>query len=486
MPGVTIFKEPTKHDRICSDHFITGKPSNDPLHPDYVPTLKMISTKTPTRITRGTLRKKRLPSDDLQKRKEAANALLTMTKAQPKPKRPQHKQRAIQTDPDPRAILDQAKLNHLEKEIALLQRINSQLRAQRQGFEDALKRSLEMADEAKKRKLDQGAGDQEKFDNSNCSLFNDFTVKKVLREDPRSKTISLYGSLTKGEHKSADAVVLLERKPFEVPTVEESLHKTRTSETLSNDIYSTHDGFSPGLSADLKVTVICPCTEKHISKYSEHEPFLVRETPELYKTVTEPCMAQSKFSIQWVYNILEKKTESERIVEEDPDPDLGFVLLPDMKWDRKNVDQLYLVAIAHKHGLRSLRDLGSDHLPLLENIRTKALAAIKEKFGVASHQMRVYLHYQPSYYHLHVHFTNLRLDSPPGSDVLRAHLLDDVIDNIRSDPEFYQRTTISYALREGDELFKWYKKAGYFGTDEGQSQNKTGESESSTVVINLG
>ena len=78
---------------------------------------------------------------------------------------------------------------------------------------------------------------------------------------------------------------------------------------------------------------------------------------------------------QWVYNILEKKTEADRIVLEDPDPELGFVLLPDMKWDRKSIDQLYLVAIVHKHGIRSLRDLGSEHLPLLENIRTNGLVS---------------------------------------------------------------------------------------------------------------
>lgn len=43
------------------------------------------------------------------------------------------------------------------------------------------------------------------------------------------------------------------------------------------------------------------------------------------------------FTLQWVYNILEKKAEAERIVYEDPDPDVGFVLLPDFKWDQKQV-----------------------------------------------------------------------------------------------------------------------------------------------------
>lgn len=40
-----------------------------------------------------------------------------------------------------------------------------------------------------------------------------------------------------------------------------------------------------------------------------------------------------------MYNILEKKAEAERIVYEDPDPDIGFVLLPDFKWNQKQVTE---------------------------------------------------------------------------------------------------------------------------------------------------
>lgn len=75
--------------------------------------------------------------------------------------------------------------------------------------------------------------------------------------------------------------------------------------------------------------------------------------------------------LQWVYNILEKKTESERIVFEDPDPDTGFILLPDMKWDAKLTQDLYLICIVHRHGIKSLRDLNASHLPLLKNILEK-------------------------------------------------------------------------------------------------------------------
>uniref|UniRef100_W5M411 Decapping enzyme, scavenger n=1 Tax=Lepisosteus oculatus TaxID=7918 RepID=W5M411_LEPOC len=73
----------------------------------------------------------------------------------------------------------------------------------------------------------------------------------------------------------------------------------------------------------------------------------------------------------WVYNILEKKAEADRIVYEDPDPDVGFVLLPDFKWDQKQLDDLYLIAIVHRRDIRSLRDLTAAHLPLLLNIQQR-------------------------------------------------------------------------------------------------------------------
>lgn len=83
--------------------------------------------------------------------------------------------------------------------------------------------------------------------------------------------------------------------------------------------------------------------------------------------------------LQWVYNILEKKAEVERIVFEDEDPVNGFVLLPDIKWDQKQLENLYLVAICHKHGIKSLRDLDRSHLPLLKNILTKGEVKILEQ-----------------------------------------------------------------------------------------------------------
>jgi m7GpppX diphosphatase len=74
---------------------------------------------------------------------------------------------------------------------------------------------------------------------------------------------------------------------------------------------------------------------------------------------------------------LRVQAEVERLLFEDPDEQLGFMLHPDMKWDQTQLNGLYCLAICHRRDVRSLRDLNASHLPMLRNIRDKSLAAIK-------------------------------------------------------------------------------------------------------------
>ena len=74
---------------------------------------------------------------------------------------------------------------------------------------------------------------------------------------------------------------------------------------------------------------------------------------------------------QWVDNILDHKAEEDRIRFEDEDPETGFILLLDLKWDERTVDTLYLLGICHVHGITCLRDLTDRHLPLLKNMLAK-------------------------------------------------------------------------------------------------------------------
>lgn len=303
---------------------------------------------------------------------------------------------------------------------------------------------------------------------SHVSL-SQITFKKVLHEDPRSKMFAF-----QGEYKGFDAVVVLERTAFSEESVKSIMsHGISSSDTNNggtasmdyelsrdfvNDIYGKYD-LRPNPSLNqIKTTIIHPASVKHIEKYSTQDVRLVKESADDYLQITLPFITSNQLlDLQWVHNILEHKSESERIVFEDPHPENGFILLPDLKWDGKTLSNLYLVAIVHKKGIKSIRDLTIDHIPLLQNILLRGTEAIVNKYHVQGDQLRIYLHYQPSYYHLHVHFTSVSSEAS-NAGVERAHLLDTVISNLMMVPEYYQRATISFRISSSDALYNEFHK----------------------------
>ncbi|XP_068571460.1 m7GpppX diphosphatase [Cebidichthys violaceus] len=312
----------------------------------------------------------------------------------------------------------------------------------------------ELSQRVKRTKADNenGGEEAEKHPESE-NILSEFKTSAVLSDSAREKNIFIHGELA-----GQEAVVILEKTPIREDSLAELFSGSRLKLEMKNDIYSTYWLRAPPQLNEIKTTVVCPATEKHVKKYQRQESFLVEETGEDYQSITLPYIQKQSFSVQWVHNILEKKAEAERIVYEDPDPEVGFVLLPDFKWDQKQVDDLYLIAIAQQRDIRSLRDLTSEHLPLLQNIFQKGKEAVLQRYKLPASKLRVYLHYQPSYYHLHVHFTKLGYEAP-GCGVDRAHLLADVIQNLQSDPRYYKTRTMYFPLRADDGLLSKFKEA---------------------------
>lgn len=56
-----------------------------------------------------------------------------------------------------------------------------------------------------------------------------------------------------------------------------------------------------------------------------------------------------------MYNVLDHKAEQERIIYEEDDSETGFLLAPDLKWDGKQLENLYVQAIIRKRGIKSVR-----------------------------------------------------------------------------------------------------------------------------------
>nr|CAG4649350.1 EOG090X06NK [Scapholeberis mucronata] len=281
--------------------------------------------------------------------------------------------------------------------------------------------------------------------------FKEFKVKRVLKESPENRVVVVEGSFGHETNPTdcSSTVVILEKTHFTENEIEGILKDDTELKCLfNNDIYYNYLCYPPTQLNGVKATVIHPATEKHIEKYSSKEYFIIEETPIVYKSVTLPHIEESKFDLQWVYNILQHKKEADRIIFEDTDPESGFILLPDLKWDCRTISNLYLTGIVLKKDIKSLRDLTAEHLPLLRNLLHKGSEAISEKYGLSKSKQRIYLHYQPSFYHLHVHFTSLQF-TPPGCSVERAHLLSTVIRNIELKGSYYQESILDFLAFEG-------------------------------------
>lgn len=148
-----------------------------------------------------------------------------------------------------------------------------------------------------------------------------------------------------------------------------------------------------GESPAAKVNLIYPATETHIKKYRQQLKRIVVETPELYEQVVAPYIETMKGDrIKWVYNILHEGVEADRVLIRNDDPVDGYVLLPDLKWDRKTLPALYLVAIALRHDIASVRDLNSSHIPYLTKIRDEILAVVKTTYGLDRSQIKLFFH----------------------------------------------------------------------------------------------
>ena len=165
---------------------------------------------------------------------------------------------------------------------------------------------------------------------------------------------------------------------------------------------------------------------------------------------------------------MDEKREAERIIVKDMDAANGFVSVPDSKWKshpkvetvprtewKLNEDvptSLYVLSLVRDRSIRSLRDLRGKHVDLLENLTEKTTAAIEEVYGLEKNELRIFVHYPPQYYLFHVHFCCLSIDY--GIYSAKAILLEDVVDNLKMDGQYYEKASISCTVFEGDPFLK--------------------------------
>lgn len=286
-----------------------------------------------------------------------------------------------------------------------------------------------------------------------------FELDRQLANDPQTKLAAFLGTID-----GKPAIVKLEKSPVEEATPDLAKLITKCQTLQQNDIYTwsqAHLDEEYGTKLDL----IWPCTETHIRKYDTQKYHMVTETAAMYDEYVVPYIkTQQGDRIKWVYNILFDGKELETFVYHDKDPKFGFVLLPDMKWDRTNMDGLYLTCIVNRKDIASVRDLTGADVPWLEDLKAFIVMATKAKYLVEPDQLRVFVHYHPSYYHFHIHVVNVAHQGLGfGITVGKAIMLDDIITNLKIKPDYYATEPLTYILGENHGLWKidGYRKAHY-------------------------
>lgn len=124
---------------------------------------------------------------------------------------------------------------------------------------------------------------------------------------------------------------------------------------------------------------------------------MVTETPEIYQQHVRPYMQAKREEgrLNWVFNILEGRTEQEDVVLRDDGhgPEDAFLMLPDLNWDRKTLSSLHLLALVHRRDIWSLRDLRKKHVPWLKYLRQRVLEATVSIYpDLELDQLKLYVH----------------------------------------------------------------------------------------------
>ncbi|CAK4034860.1 mrna decapping hydrolase like [Lecanosticta acicola] len=305
------------------------------------------------------------------------------------------------------------------------------------------------------------------------TLLTRFKFTNLLNTDQQGRRLILQGTIA-----SQPALLLAERAAFStepqyLTTFNRLLLHIQTLGT--NDVYKWYlanslpeNGLDQACPADLKINLIWPAGEKHLRKYKFQQMRVVRETAGIYQDFVRPYMRSCREGgrLNWVFNILDGIAEQENVLFRSAewgkglDRGEGFLLLPDLNWDRKTRDAMHLLALVERRDLWSVRDLKRRDLPFLRLLHRTLLATITKELypEVEADMLKFYIHYQPTYYHFHVHIVHVNLDATGTQAVGKALGLETVVSMLENlqggEDEGMEKVELCYTVGEESELWQ--------------------------------
>ena len=270
---------------------------------------------------------------------------------------------------------------------------------------------------------------------------------------------------------SEEIISFLKKYTFELKSESGAEYSYHSASPTINSADTTKQENSDGISNAISkfgcfdIELISPASPYQISRAMPTlGHVLINETHDMYNTVVQPYIQSiiDSGSLSWINNVVEGKKEVERLLVNHEE----FVINVDTKWrthppplttprsewyNHPSTADLYCLGIVKDSSITCIRDLRGQHIPLLKTMVKEGLAAIKSTYGVqVENQIRIFVHYQPQFYHFHIHFT--RLENEVGCSVERGHLVSDIIQNIEMDSNYYTKRMLTYKLKKGSPL----------------------------------
>ena len=192
------------------------------------------------------------------------------------------------------------------------------------------------------------------------------------------------------------------------------------------------------------VNVIMQADAAEIEKWTVQAQVEHRETSAMYRAVTRGIAESRQPKNDWVQKILNGEREGDKVLAQNED----WMLVYDAKWreqDHGNASKMHCLALAKQSGLWSVRDLRGEHLPMLCALQKMIASTVERVFALHPTQYRVYFHYWPNFWWLHVHVVALTAPSFTGGGVL----LDDAMQWLEMDAGYFAKAALTVRVSEG-------------------------------------
>lgn len=241
-------------------------------------------------------------------------------------------------------------------------------------------------------------------------LKNDLNKKEIVFHDKSNKTL-----------------YIARKKPYDKDI---GKYKKQEKVILENENLIKYE------SGDSIVLKITNPTKKDINKAQGENIKLGYEDTKNYLKVRNKV---SKRTVQWIKNIIDGVSEKENIVYRDKD----FVICKNLA--DQGSDQFYWLVLFTDQKLYCIRELNKNHLKLLETVKKKVIELIKKEYDIDEEYIKMYFHYHPSAWWLHLHVEHL-FSEMGKFHIYTAHSLNDAINNIRLDSTYYFKRTLRITL----------------------------------------